>query len=353
MSRLRRKVALRLFWDGVRARQRKRPAVAKALFHSSILVDSTLPHPRRELTTMQPRPADWPERVRYVILGTTGTCNASCIHCPTGKAETAHNPRTPMPMEIFRKIIDGIVEYRLPVEGQIAFGLLGDGLVDPFVLERARYLRKHLPDVLLSINTNGAAFNRAKHAELNEYASVISLHCESLDPVIYDDLMRPLRAERVFPKFQEIFDAFPGKVDVSVPISRKNLHEAASIRAHFQSLGAHFVHFDALMSRCSEDRTIFDALSLAPQPVRCGPEIADDLIVDCDGTVLQCCQDFQRIESIGDFTKERFVDVLQNVHRAKLRKQMEERRHTERVTCSRCFADSVTPDFPFNHITQQ
>jgi radical SAM protein with 4Fe4S-binding SPASM domain len=350
MTPLRRKAALRLFWEGVRARQRKQPTVAKALFHSSILVDSALPHPRRELETMKPRPADWPERVRYVILGTTGTCNASCIHCPTGKAETAHNPRTPMPMEIFRKIIDGIADYRLLVEGQIAFGLLGDGLVDPFVVERATYLRQRLPNVLLSINTNGAAFNRAKHAQLNEFVSVVSLHCESLDPATYDDLMRPLRAERVFPKFQEIFDAFPGKVDVSVPISRKNLHEAASIRDHFKSLGAHFVHFDALMSRCSEDRTIFDALSLAPQPIRCGPDIGDDLIVDCDGTVLQCCQDFQRIDSIGNLAEESFVEALQNVHRAKLRQQMAEGRHGERVTCSRCFADTVTPDFPFNHI---
>ena len=49
-----------------------------------------------------------PERLRFVILGTTGLCNASCIHCPTGNAETAHTPQTPMPMPLFKKIVDGV-----------------------------------------------------------------------------------------------------------------------------------------------------------------------------------------------------------------------------------------------------
>ena len=107
-----------------------------------------------------------------VILGTTGTCNASCVHCPTGKAVTSHVPRGDMPMELFNKIIDGIADLGITV-GAIGFGLFGDALLDPLVVERARHLRSRLPLVPLWINTNGAAFSRAKHSSLNDLVSIV------------------------------------------------------------------------------------------------------------------------------------------------------------------------------------
>jgi len=285
------------------------------------------------------RPPGMPGRLRFLSLGTTGTCNASCVHCPTGKAETAHSPRGTMPMEIFRKIIDGIAEYELPVTDQIAFGLFGDALVDPLVVQRAEYLRSRLPDVRLSINTNGASFNPAKHSVLNDLAQTIALHCESLEPETYDYLMQPLRLARVKPKMEQILETFRGKVVVSVPITQRNRNEAASMQAWFAERGAREVVFDPISSRCAEDRTVFDSLALNPQPIRCPSEIMDDLIVDCDGYVLICCQDFQRIEGIGSFATESFADVMTGVHRQNTRKLLAENRHEELATCSRCFAD--------------
>ena len=183
-------------------------------------------------------------------------------------------------MPLFQKIIDGIARHDIVVTDQIAFGLFGDGLVDPLVVQRARYVRETLPDVRLSVNTNGAAFNMEKHGELQDLAFTIALHCESLVPEVYDDLMRPLRAERVFPKFD-----------------------------------------------------------LNPKPIACGPDIMDDLIVDCDGKVLSCCQDFQRLVEIGDMQAESFETVLTGVRRESMRKLLAEKRHGELETCSRCFAD--------------
>ena len=279
------------------------------------------------------------EHLRFVNIGTTGTCNASCVHCPTGKLETAHAPRGTMPMPLFQKIIDGIAEHNIVVTDQIAFGLFGDGLVDPLVVQRARYVREKLPHVRLSVNTNGASFNMEKHGELQNLAFTIALHCESLIPEVYEDLMRPLRAERVFPKFELIMKTFPGKVMVSVPVSRRNIDELPAIRRWFLERGAKHVQFDPLSSRCSKDRTVFDALALDPKPIACGPDIMDDLIVDCDGKVLSCCQDFQRRVEIGDMETQSFEEVLTGVRREGMRKLLAEKRHSELETCSRCFAD--------------
>jgi Iron-sulfur cluster-binding domain len=145
--------------------------------------------------------------------------------------------------------------------------------------------------------------------------------------------------ERVQPKIEQILETFPGKVVVSVPVSRRNLGELASIRSWFSSRGAVDVVFDALSSRCAEDRTLFDSLALNPKPIRCPSEIMDDLIVDCDGQVLICCQDFERVEGIGSLRDESLKAVLTGLKRLNARKTLAENRHEEITTCSRCFAD--------------
>ncbi len=316
---------------------------ALAHYDRALALNPSLVAARREARALRlamPRSAgDAPDRLRFVNLGTTGTCNASCVHCPTGKLTTAHVPRSVMPMDLFRSIIDGIAEMDLIVTDQISFGLFGDGLVDPMVVERTAYLRAKLPDVRLSVNTNGASFNPIRHAALQDTASVIALHCESLDPDDYNYLMQPLRAERVFPKFEQMLKTFPGKVNVSVPVSRRNLGDLRTIRQWFMDRGAALVTFDPLSSRCAEDRTIFDGLALDPRRIRCRPEVTEDLIVDCDGQVLTCCQDFQRIDGIGNLRTESLREVLGNVQRQTVRQLFAEGRHDELTTCSRCFGD--------------
>jgi Tfp pilus assembly protein PilF/MoaA/NifB/PqqE/SkfB family radical SAM enzyme len=285
------------------------------------------------------RPAGLPTHLRYVILGTTGLCNASCIHCPTGKAETSHVPRVPMAMDLFRRIVDQIADLRLPITDQVAFGLFGDALIDPFVVERARYLMDRLPQAKISINTNGAAFHADRHAVLNNYAATVALHCESLTPETYDYLMQPLRAERVHPRYAPLLQAYPGKVVVSVPVSRRNVAELPAIRAWFLDHGARDVVFDPLSSRCAEDRTLFDTLALKPRPIRCSAEMVEDLIVDCDGQVLICCQDFKRVEGIGSLREESLAEALVGARRARVRAILDEGRHGELQTCRRCFGD--------------
>ena len=208
-------------WGGM-AKYRHRPRLAGLLYRTALLLDPRLPLARRELAKARPRPAGGVPHLNAVGIGTTGTCNASCVHCPTGKESTANSPRGTMPMPLFRKIIDGIADEGVAIDSHIAFGLFGDGLVDPLVVERARYLREKLPDALFSVNTNGAAYNRAKHAALFDHVTLLSLHCESLTPATYDYLMTPLRAKNVFPKYEAILKDFPGKVRVSVPVSRAN-----------------------------------------------------------------------------------------------------------------------------------
>lgn len=287
------------------------------------------------------------QTLHYVILGTTGLCNASCIHCPTGKAATAHVPRTPMPMPIFEKIVRGIAQQNMLIRGHLAFGLFGDGLVDPHVVDRARLVRQYLPDVRLMINTNGAAFDAKRHQTLVDLVDAVTLHCESLTEERYNRVMAPLRLRNVRPKLEQILSTFDD-VEVSVPVTRINRDEITDIAAWFQERGASSVHFDPLASRCAEDTAVFDALALAPQQIACGPDIFESLIIDCDGTVLACCQDFQRLRRLGDLSVGTLAEALHDPRRAQMERMLAEGCHADIATCSRCRGDIRTENFPFD-----
>ncbi|MBU8546952.1 MULTISPECIES: radical SAM/SPASM domain-containing protein [Roseomonadaceae] len=289
------------------------------------------------------RAEDLPAAFDFVCFGTTGTCNASCIHCPTNKAETAHAPRHPMPMPLFEGILRQMAEHHFSVRGQISLGLWGDGLVDPMVVQRARLARELFPEVAISVNTNGAAYNPQRHRALFDSVSQIAVHLESLVPDIYGKLMAPLRLERVLPKVEAILRDFPGKVYVSVPVSRLNLAELPAIRAWFMERGANGVAFDGLSSRCSRDRTTFDRLSLGASPIRCRPEqVSDCLIVDCDGTVTICCMDFERREPVGNLARDSLIDTLLSPARREVLDLFAAGRHAERETCRLCYGDPQT-----------
>lgn len=283
------------------------------------------------------------QSLNFVIIGTTGACNASCIHCPTGKAETAHVPRTPMDMRLFRHLIDQLAESKIPITGQIAFGLFGDSLVDPFVVERAAYARQKLPDVAISVNTNGAAYDPKRHAKLRDHISLLTLHCESINPVVYDRMMSPLRAERVHAKFPSLFRDFSGKVRVSVPVSRANHGEMDAMFSHFKAMGAENVAFHPLSSRCARDQSLFDTLSFAPHLIRCEGTIFNDLIIDSDGTVVACCNDFEREVPVGNMRENSLTDLLAHPKRQEMIRLLEEGRHQEISTCARCRADIRVP----------
>jgi MoaA/NifB/PqqE/SkfB family radical SAM enzyme/transposase len=316
-----------------------RGAEAQAMFDRILTLENARPDTIRATLLASRHGGERPDRFDHIILGTTGTCNASCIHCPTGKLSTANSPRNPMPMPLFRKIIDEIADSGMPVAGQIAFGLFGDSLADPFVVERARYLRQRLPDVMFDLNTNGAAYDPKKHAELNDYVSVVTLHCESLIPETYDYLMQPLRAKRVHVKFPMIFRDFPNKVQVAVPMSKLNVDERPAMFDYFYKLGALNVDFAPMSNRLANDEELFDRLSFAPVPISCAPDIFYNLIVDCDGAVLACCNDFSRVEPVGNLATDSLADTLAHQKRKAFADKLAAGCHSEISTCNRCRGD--------------
>jgi radical SAM protein with 4Fe4S-binding SPASM domain len=203
-----------------------------------------------------------------------------------------------------------------------------------------------MPNTRLIINTNGAAFNRNRHGALIDHDAIISLHTESLNADTYNKLMHPLRAERVHPKYEMILEAFPGKVQAIVPISNLNFSEYGAMRTWFLDRGAAGVTHAWLFSRCADDRTIFDSLTVKPaHPVRCNGGVVQNLIIDNDGAVLMCCNDFQRRERIGNVAEAGVIGALSDMRRTAAESRLDAGEHSSFATCSKCFVDLVDPPY--------
>jgi radical SAM protein with 4Fe4S-binding SPASM domain len=286
----------------------------------------------------------WPSgRLRHIVIGTTSVCNASCVHCPTNKEMTKHLPKKFMPWEIFEKSIRGIRDTGLPIDGIISFGLFAESLLDPLIVKRAAFTKEMLPHVTLNLNSNGAPLTEELARALGKYVDVFSIHIESVDARVYHELMFPLRAENVFPKVEMLIRECGRPVNISFPVHKKNVHELEAIRAYWLSRGASNIYPLPFYNRCTDSLRFRELAVGSPTPTQCRQELASDLIIDWDGAVLACCDDFLKRKVIGDIRVESVRETLASPARKNLFEEMRDGRWADVVGCKDCFYDKAPP----------
>lgn len=109
----------------------------------------------------------------------TSVCNASCHFCAY---PTLDRPRTQMPMDLWRKIVDDAATVPQFTEFNIVG--LSEPTLDRFLVDRIAYVRAKMPTVRIVVFTNGSAltpklFDRMRDAGLTSL--VVSLNAVRAD----------------------------------------------------------------------------------------------------------------------------------------------------------------------------
>ncbi len=289
--------------------------------------------------------ATWPkQRLRGLMIGTNGQCNASCATCPTNKVLREHLPTGVMTMDMFRQIIDGIADGDIELEkNKLGLGLFGEPLMDPHIVERVRYAKLRLPSVRILLNTNAGPFNERRHAELAKLVHRFSVHVEALSPSLYAEMMSPLRAEVVFPRIERLIALAPKKVSIAVPVSKRNLHEFPELRKYWLEKGARNVAALQLSNRTT-DTLDYYGQSLGPTPTACSAAVGFDLVIDWDGTVLGCCQDFMKREVLGNLNGRTVSEVLADRRRQRFIDKIQCGEWNALKSCKDCKRDLAIPN---------
>lgn len=275
------------------------------------------------------------DHIRNLIIGTTGVCNASCIHCPTNKLLPSARWTSDMSMPLFDSLVDQILANEMFITGYISLGLFGDGLVDRHVVERAGRLRSVFPYASLHVNTNGAAYNPNRHAALGSIVDTVAIHIETLDEEKYARIMEPLKLTNVLPKIRQLIRDMPAVATIASPVHRDNIDELPSLREYFGTHGMQDMIFTCMSNRCSRD-DVFQELAIGPTSGSCAEEIITDLIVDWDGLVLVCCNDFLRQEPIGSLSQDTLFDILRGPKRRRVLDALRTGAWEEIDTCRTC-----------------
>lgn len=277
-------------------------------------------------------------RVSSVVIGTTAVCNANCSHCPTNKAYSRAQAKGIMTPALFERLVRESLD--LGFDGTFMFGLFGDPLQDPLFADRVAFIRRMKPDASIAISTNGAMYDPAKHREALAQIDSIAIHIEAMTPDVYETHMRPLKVHRTFPRAERILAENPGRVHIVSPIHKDNLEQVASLKSHWEGLGANETEFVALSNRAGKSPN-YEALALAPTAIGCGPEMVEsEFIVDWDGAVLTCCQDFHRLGQLGDLTRESVAETLASAERRRVRDLLNRKEWGCLGACAGCKIDS-------------
>jgi len=116
------------------------------------------------------------KNVRLIELELFGYCNRRCSWCPN-KFIDRQSSNFEMDIEVFEKIIQELKE--MDYQGVITFSRYNEPMsLLELLNERVSYIRKHLPNVKLVMNTNGDFLNRS---------SIKSLDIDELSIMDYDN----------------------------------------------------------------------------------------------------------------------------------------------------------------------
>jgi MoaA/NifB/PqqE/SkfB family radical SAM enzyme len=282
-----------------------------------------------------------PEYPYSIDIQTQSGCNARCSFCGVGREK--NKQKGAMSDALFRKIVDEALAF--PNLRQINPYLLNDPLVDKDIEARIEYItrkRGGRRKPLVRIITNAGLLTeerayRLLHSGLDE----INISFHSIIPHVYEDMMRPLRFDKVMGNVLDLValrDRLalkrPPRIEIwtvlTKPVEANLEHE----RAYWKRVGVGF-KARKLDNRANAE---IGAAALGNRPL--------DLVQICpipfwrawvmwNGDMIMCCVDQERSNVLGNCSERSMRAIWQDRAYQELRRRWRTKQ-LEGLLCSDC-----------------
>jgi radical SAM protein with 4Fe4S-binding SPASM domain len=230
-----------------------------------------------------------------VQIETITACNRRCHYCPNSQFDRGllkNNRR--LETKIFHKIIDELAQLR-GWGGDIQPHFYGEPLMDDRMIEFAGYIRSKMPACSISIFTNGDFLT------LELYRKLISA-----------GVSRFVITKHSAQKAANIMDV----------LNYRMLYGDASVVMQYGELGV------------ISNRGGLVNVENPVQQNKC-TWVPTTVIVDYDGNVLPCCDDYLSTVKIGNIKTEPLMDIWRKRDYRKLRKDLRRGKFTLEL-CKKC-----------------
>jgi MoaA/NifB/PqqE/SkfB family radical SAM enzyme len=284
------------------------------------------------------------------------TCNLDCLMC---RSALSRRPRRNMDLDLFEQCV--VYEKQFG-SGHTTLHTIGEPLLNPFLEDYFKVLRRHR--VMVTLSTNGLLL--AKRMDLLfSYADVIETLRLSIDGATretYEKIRRPGKFDRLI----DNLDAFSVENRGNTKIADVRVHSIVSNDVRSE-LAYHLWFYSkytdmskillSLVSGLSPDNSYFLEESILKNHIRpwrpCDQLFQPILHVLHDGSVSVCCRDYHGELVFGNVCDSSVEELINNEAITTLRKQHLDGTIPEHAMCRQCYRVDPTVEALFELFVAQ
>ncbi len=268
-----------------------------------------------------------------IAIGTTNACNADCIMCPHKKISKIGF----MDMDLYKKIIDDAVTSGMKF---VNLSFFGEPFLDKKIFERIEYAKKR--ELWVSLFTNGSLIHGKVRKILDSGLDSITISLDSDNKANYEKIRNKLNFDVVTRNINELI-ASKVNIGKTKPIIRLAFvlmeDNSSELKSYFKKWKhkVHSINIINMRNWFNSSGVAFDRKSFYMDPCAL---LWNDFVIDWDGEVVLCCNDWNHQEVIGNMNYQSIIDVWRGRPLNEIRSYHKNGDFDKVHICSKC--DKIT-----------
>lgn len=268
---------------------------------------------------------------KEIRIETTNQCNAHCVMCPREKLTREQGV---MGMDLFKRIIDEVATYGI---ANVFLGGFGESMLDPFFVERVRYVKKF--GLFCNFICNGSLLDEEKAGELIDagldeirfsvYGATAQTYSKIHRGLSFDETMRNIR------NLLDLRDSLgkrTPRVLVFYLLFGENFHEVEEFKKEWINKAD---SIEVWKPHNFGDGRQYRQLNGAKRRSCNRPQIGP-IQVQWDGTIIPCCWDYDGRMVLGDMKTHTLKEILHSEKYLAIQKAHIANKFNDYPFCQQC-----------------
>ena len=260
-------------------------------------------------------------------------CNAKCIMCPSGSITRSKGI---IKSEVHRLIIDKVAAAGAPINF-ITHAGMGEPLLDPLLEERIQYEKSVFPNAKVAVYSNGSLLAEERAINLIKSGlDILSFSVNAYRPETYEQVMHLPREKTYYniERFLELNRRAGSPVSVHVSLIKTDIctdEEVNDFRNYWNSrvnavITPPVINWGGKLNiGCQQQREQLPCFY-----------IWKVLMVDHDGTVKMCCEDYDSKYPMGNLLTQSLEEIFNSFRMIQQRDEQLQGRFTCPDICRNC-----------------
>ena len=278
-----------------------------------------------------------------VQIQTRTGCNAACVFCAYPDA-SGKTPKGRMSDGLFEKIVAEIADHN--VTQRISPYLMNEPFLDSGIIEKARYIKKHVPKARIVLTTNGSLLTEAVVDDLVRDNPLRALYI-SMQGIEKEPYQESMGGAMVFEKTKENVERLIAKrnqhapdLKVVVTMIKTNRIDTDKAVAHWKALGVES-KYTKLENRGGNNKA-FEALNAGERRrfLDCVRLLKNAYIL-FNGDMVLCCTDYYKTMVLGNVGESSIHEVWNSPRAWEIRKDFLRGDLSRIPLCDDCYISEV------------